>query len=297
MLIEIGDFRISRVEEVVLDEDRSLLEHFNDAILQENRSWMVPSFYNEERGCLFSMIHMWVIQHPDRTILVDTGGGDEKDRPLSPRFHMQKRKLDEKLKAIGIGPEKVDTVLLTHLHVDHVGWNTRLEGGRWVPTFPNAEYVASATELEARDPDRGAAGKPPGSWNAYLDSVKPVIESGQMRVVEGTENIMPGVDLVPIPGHAPGMFGVRVRSGGKEAFFIADVMHQPIQILYPEWSSKYCEDKPLANDTRAKVLQHAADEEALILPAHFNRPYGGYVRRGFGGYVFEPLTVASEEQR
>lgn len=290
-MIEIGEFQISRAEEVVLDEHRSLLEHFDDRILAENRDWMVPSFYSEERACFFSMIHTWILRHGDRTILIDTGGGDDRDRPLSPRFHMQTRRLDEKLRAAGVEPEKVDAVLLTHLHVDHVGWNTRRDGDRWVPMFPNSEYVVTATELEARDPERGAAARPPASWNTYLDSVKPILDAGQMRIVEGTENYLPGIDFVPVPGHAPGMMAIRVRSGGREAMFIADVMHQPIQVHYPDWNSKYCENQALARETRAKLLRHAADEGALILPAHFNRPYCGYVRRGSGGYVFEPAKV------
>jgi glyoxylase-like metal-dependent hydrolase (beta-lactamase superfamily II) len=288
VVIEIGGFRIDRVEEVVLDEDPSLLPHFNDTILSENRDWMVPHFFNEERRCFNTTIHTWILRDGTRTIVIDTGGGDDKDRPLSPRFHMQKHHLDERLRAAGVEANEVDTVLLTHLHVDHVGWNTRRDGERWVPMFPNAEYVVTATELEARDPERGAAQKPPASWNVYLDCVKPVLEAGQMRIVEGDETFAPGIDFVPIPGHAPGMMGIRVRSGGKEAFFIADVMHQPIQVYHPDWNSKYCENQPLARETRAKVLKHAADEGALFLPAHFNTPYCGYVRSGAGGYVFEP---------
>lgn len=286
-MIEIGDFRISRVEELVLDEDVSLLKHFGEATVAEHGEWLIPDFYNPERNCFYSMIHSWILRTPDKTIVIDTAGGDDKDRPLSPRFHHNKTGFLERLATAGVEPDDVDMVLLTHLHVDHVGWNTRLQDGAWVPTFPNAEYVATATELEVRDPKRGAAEKPPASWNTYLDSVQPIVDAGQMRVVEGTETIVPGVDLVPLPGHAPGMVGIRVRSGGKEALFIADAMHQPIQIYHPEWSSKYCENPQLADETRAKMLKYAADEGALILPAHFVAPYCAYVRSGPNGYVFD----------
>jgi glyoxylase-like metal-dependent hydrolase (beta-lactamase superfamily II) len=290
-LIEIGDFKISRVEEVVLDEDPSLLKHFDDDVLARHRDWLVPDFYNSDRKCFRTMIHAWILQTPDKTIVIDTAGGDDKNRPLSPRFHKQKTGFDNRLAAAGIDPDKVDMVLLTHLHVDHVGWNTKLVGDTWVPMFANAEYVASRTELEVRDPKRGASGKPPESWDPYLDSVQPIVDAGMMRVVEGDENLMPGIDLVPIPGHAPGMMGIRVRDGGKEAFFIADAMHQPIQIYYPDWNSKYCENQDLAAETRAKVLKHAAAEGALLLPAHFCGPKCGYVRPApGGGYAFEPPT-------
>ncbi len=287
-MLEIGDFKISRVEEVVLDEPVDLFAGLDENIIAQNRGWMEPHYYNAERNVLQSMIHVWILRRGDRTIIIDTGGGDGRDRPLSPRFHMQKRHLDRGLVAAGVDPESVDTVFLTHLHVDHVGWNTKREGDRWVPMFPNARYKMSAKELEARDPERGAASRPPASWNTYLDTVKPVLDAGLVDVVEGTESLGEGLDMVPIPGHAPGMTGLRVRSKGQEAFFITDVMHQPIQILYPEWNSKYCENQDMARETRAKVLKHAADEGALLLPSHFGRPFGGYVRRDGGGYRFEP---------
>ena len=283
-MIQIGKFKISRVEESILDEDASLLQHFDDSIRDAHTQWLEPDFFNREKNCFYSMIHTWVIEFDDKVIIVDTAGGDDKDRPLSPRFHEKKTGFDERLKAIGVDHDKVDMVLLTHLHVDHVGWNTVLRDGKWVPYFPNAEHVISSTELEFRDPERGAKDKPPASWNTFLDSVKPVVDAGLVREVEGTENLLPGIDLVPIPGHAPGMIGVRVRDAGEEAFLIADVMHQPIQIYHPEWNSKYCENQDLAAETRAKVLAHAADENALLLPAHYVSSYGAYVERSGNGY-------------
>jgi glyoxylase-like metal-dependent hydrolase (beta-lactamase superfamily II) len=286
-LIRLGEFEISRVEESVLDEDVSLLKFWRGDTLRENR-WMVPHFYNEERGFFFSVIQTWIVRTPQRTIVIDTSGGNDKDRPLSPRFHQKHTDFPARLAAAGVVPDKVDQVILTHLHVDHVGWNTRLEGGKWVPMFPNAEHVVSEIELEARDPERGAASKPPGSWNVYNDSVKPVLEAGLVRLVKGTENLAPGIDLMPTPGHAPGQMAVRLRSGGKEALFIADVMHNPIQVSHPDWNSKYCENQDLAAETRARVLRHAVEHGSLILPGHFNQPNCGYVRQGSTGYVFEP---------
>jgi glyoxylase-like metal-dependent hydrolase (beta-lactamase superfamily II) len=288
-MIRIGEFEISRVEEVVLDEPTSLLEHWNDQTLHQN-PWMAPNYYSTERGVFFSTIQTWVLKTPEKTILIDTSGGNDKDRPLSPRFHKLATEFPRKLQALGVEPEKVDMVILTHLHVDHVGWNTRLEGDRWVPMFPNAEYVVSSIELELRDPKRGASARPPGSWNTYNDSVVPILEAGLARIVDGTEKLLPGIELRPIPGHAPGQMGVLARSG-EEAFFIADVMHNPIQIYHPEWNSKFCEDQDLARKTRAQVLEHAADNGSLILPGHFGHPHCGYVRRSGDGYAFEPSPV------
>ena len=290
-MISLGEFEISRVEEMVLDEGTGIFEHWNEEILEKHRDLMVPNFYNEERKVFYSVIQTWVLKTPDKTIIIDTSGGNDKDRPLSPRFHLQQTNFLEKLRSVGVEPDRVDMVILTHLHVDHVGWNTRLENGKWVPTFPNAQYVMTAKEIETRDPKRGAASRPPGAWNTYNDSVQPILDAGMARVVEGDETLLPGIQLVPIPGHAPGQTGVQVRSGGKEAFFIADVMHNPIQIYYPEWNSKYCENQPLARETRAKVLKHAADEGSLLFAGHFGSPYCGYVRRSASGYAFEPSAI------
>ncbi len=290
-MIKIGEFEITRVEEVVLDEPVDLLAGFNDDIRDANRGWMVPNFYDEERNVFHSVIQTWILRKGSRTIIVDTGGGDDRDRPLSPRFHMTKRHLDRGLTAAGVDPDAVDTVFITHLHVDHVGWNTRKEGDAFVPMFPNARYIISRTELEARDPERGAKARPPAAWNTYLDTVKPVLEAGLVDPVEGTESLGDGLDMIQIPGHSPGMIGLRVRSKGEEAIFIADVMHQPIQIHYPEWNSKFCENQDLARETRAKVLKHAADEGSLLLPGHFGKPYCGYARRDGEGYRFEPAAV------
>ncbi|MFC7398688.1 MBL fold metallo-hydrolase [Chelatococcus sp. GCM10030263] len=290
-MIKLGDFEISRVEEVVLDEPTSLFTPWTEEVLAEHRHWMAPNFYNEDRQVLFSTIQTWILKTPERTIVIDTSGGNDKDRPLSPRFHKLATDFPKKLRAAGVDPETVDMVILTHLHVDHVGWNTRLDGDNWVPMFPKADYVVSATELEVRDPKRGAAARPPGSWNTYNDSVLPILEAGLARIVGGTEMLLPGVELVPIPGHAPGQMGVKARSGGQEALFIADVMHSPIQIYHPDWNSKFCENQDLARETRAKVLGYAAETGALILPGHFGWPYCGYVRRAGDGYAFEPSPV------
>jgi glyoxylase-like metal-dependent hydrolase (beta-lactamase superfamily II) len=290
-LIRIGDFEITRAEEVVLDEPVDLLAGFTDDIRDANVGWMSPNFYSRERNVFYSVIQTWILRHGSRTIIIDTGGGDGRDRPLSPRFHMTDRRLDKVLADAGVVPEEVDTVFLTHLHVDHVGWNTRKVGDVFVPMFPNARHIVSATELEARDPERGARNRPPAAWNTFLDSVKPIVDAGLVDTVEGTETLGEGLDMIQIPGHAPGMIGLRVRSKGEEAIFIADVMHQPIQVHYPEWNSKYCENQDLARETRAKVLKHAADEGSLLLPAHFGQPYCGYVRREGSGYRFEPAAV------
>ncbi|MGR3493650.1 MBL fold metallo-hydrolase [Citreimonas sp.] len=292
-MIRIGRFEIERVEEIVLREPKALYKDWDEARVAPIADWFVGDYYDPQDGTFATSIHSWLVRDGDRTILIDTGGGNGKPRPASPRFDGLDLPFLERLAEKGVRPEDVDLVLLTHLHVDHVGWNTRLDNGDWVPTFPNATYVMTEIEREWRDPERGAKGKPAEPTYPFVDSVKPVLDHATVEIVRGDEiDYLPGISFVPVPGHAPGMMAVRLQDAGEEALFIADVMHQPIQVYNPGWSSKYCEDPDLATETRAKILAHAADTGCLILPAHFGGTHCGYVRRDGDGYAYEPSRVA-----
>ena len=286
-MLPLGDFKITRIEEMALAEPTALFAEWTPEIGKQN-PWFDQRYYDEEAQTFVISVHSWLVKTPNQTILIDTSGGNGKERPASPRFANLNTPFLERLQAAGATPEDVDLVLLTHLHVDHVGWNTRLVDGRWVPTFPNATYVMPWVEVEWRDPKRGAADKPPATHFTFNDSIQPILDSGKAKLVEGNETVADGVDLMPIPGHAPGQMAVRLRSRGEEALFIADAMHQPIQVHYPEWNSKFCEDQELARKTRATLLAYCADHNSLICPGHFGAPYCGYVRRSGSGYVFVP---------
>jgi glyoxylase-like metal-dependent hydrolase (beta-lactamase superfamily II) len=291
-MIRIGRFTIERVEEIVLREHKSLYADWDEAAVDPIKSWFVGDYYSPEDDSFATSIHSWLVKDGDRTILIDTGGGNAKPRPASPRFDHLDIPFLERLAEKDVKPEDVDHVLLTHLHVDHVGWNTSLVHGEWVPTFSKATYVMTEVERDWRDPERGAKGKPAGATLPFVDSVAPVLEKSRVELVRGDEkNFLPGIDFVPIPGHAPGMMGIRLKDGDAEALFIADVMHQPIQVYNPAWSSKYCEDRPLANKTRAEILEYAAASGCLILPAHFGGTHCGYVRKTGSGYVYEPSKI------
>ena len=174
----------------------------------------------------------------------------------------------------------------THLHVDHVGWNTVHEGGRWVPTFPNARYVMPRADF---DFFRAAAatGFNPLVDGSFADSVMPVVEAGLVDFVGDTGEVADCLGIEPAPGHCPGMLTFRLRSAGREAIFSADVMHSPVQVLNPALNTAYCSDPGRARTTRAALLARAAIREALIMPAHFGAPYCGYVRRQGDGYLFD----------
>jgi glyoxylase-like metal-dependent hydrolase (beta-lactamase superfamily II) len=288
-MLSIGDVEITRIEEVVLNEPTTLFADWNDTVLEQHRDLMVPHCFNVKDHTFYASIHSYLIKTPGQTILIDTCGGNDKPRPASPRFHMLNIPWLDRLKAAGAAPKDIDTVICTHLHVDHVGWNTRLVDGKWVPTFPNAKYVFPRIEVEWRDPNQGAADKPPATHHVFLDSVLPILEAGKAQLVEGTERWSDEIDFMPTPGHAPGQMAVRVRTGGEEIVFTADIMHQPVQVFNPGWSSKFCEDPVLATKTRKRMFDYFADNKSLVFPAHFGFPHGGYISRRGDGYDFKPL--------
>ncbi|WP_417683760.1 MBL fold metallo-hydrolase [Roseibium sp.] len=273
-------------------EHKSLFADWDEAAVDPIRDWFVGDYYSPQDDSFTTSIHSWLVKSPDLTILIDTGSGNGKPRPLSPRFGDLDTPFMDRLKAKGVSPEDVDYVLLTHLHIDHVGWNTVKRNGEWVPTFPNATYVMTKTERDAKDPLIGAREKPEGATFPFLDSVKPVLENASVKLVEGNEQgFLPGVDFIQTPGHAAGQMAIRLSDGDEQAVFIADVMHQPIQVYNPDWSSKYCEDGALARETRKKILAYAAETGCLILPAHFGGTHCGYVEKNEKGYSFRPSEV------
>jgi glyoxylase-like metal-dependent hydrolase (beta-lactamase superfamily II) len=182
-----------------------------------------------EVGRLISSVHTWAIRSVDRTILVDTGAGNDKPRPAFPRFDMQRQPYLERLELAGILAEAVTHVLCTHLHVDHCGWNTRMEEGRWRLTFPNAVYVFPRVEYT----DCLIHGSSHRNDTMFRDSVEPVVAAGQAQLIEGGETIAGLLEALPFSGHSRRSMVYRLARGG-DAPFIGDVMHQPLQARRPE---------------------------------------------------------------
>jgi glyoxylase-like metal-dependent hydrolase (beta-lactamase superfamily II) len=197
---------------------------------------------------------------------------------LRPLAHARRRLLDD-LHAAGVAPERVDVVVCTHLHVDHVGWNTRLVGGRWVPTFPNATYLFTGEEWEYWRHEKDAC---------IADSVEPVVAAGQARLVDSDHAIDPWLRFEPSPGHTPGHVCLRLSTGAGEAVFAGDLMHRTVQVAEPQWSSRFCYDPKRAAATRRAFVERHADTGTLILPAHF--PRAGYIVREDGGHHFVPTA-------
>lgn len=224
--------------------------------------------------------HLWVVEIGGLTVIVDTGIGNGKTRSFSALFDQLDNPVLERFQAAGFRPEQVDYVLLTHLHVDHVGWNTHWQDGRWTPVFSKATYVFGQRE---RDFFATPAGEP--RRMVFEDSVLPVIVARQARVVpDAGEEILDGIRFLPTPGHSIGHMAIEIRSRGETALFCGDVMHSPLQVHRPEWSSTFCLDASQARASRQWLLQHAAKAGAILFPAHFPETSAGVVREGSHGF-------------
>ena len=189
--IAVGDIAVARIEELggPVFGPQSLIPDWNDADVAPHMHWMVPNHFDPASGNMCGVFQSWLLKTRHHNILVDTCVGNDKDRPGFDRFHRAKHPWLENLRAAGFAPEDIDIVMCTHLHVDHVGWNTRLENGRWVPTFPKARYLFAKADRDYWDPKTGGHSAMAMNEVMFNDSVLPVIESGQAHLVEGVHEI------------------------------------------------------------------------------------------------------------
>jgi glyoxylase-like metal-dependent hydrolase (beta-lactamase superfamily II) len=289
-LFDVGGVTVLRVEESLGSgfAPRSLLPDWTAEAVAPQLAWLAPTYYDPQCDRLIGSIHSWVLKTQRHTILIDTCVGNHKERPGQARFHMLERPYMANLAAAGIAVADIDYVLCTHLHVDHVGWNTRLHDGRWVPTFPNAKYVFSKSDRDYYDPARGAGGQLDAHARVFNDSVLPILEAGQAVVVDGEYALADCLTLAPAPGHTPGHVLITLRARGAEALFSGDILHHPIQICHPGWSSAFCTDREQAARTRRQVLEHAAENGSVLYPGHFAGPHIGRVAADGGSFRFLP---------
>jgi len=277
----IGDVKVSRIVEMEsVGGTRFILPDASpDAVLPIK--WLYPHFMNE-KGKLIMSVHALVVDTGTRKIIVDTCIGNEKERDIPSWNNLQTTFLSD-LDEAGYARADIDTVLCTHLHVDHVGWNTMRVDGKWVPTFPNARYLVANSEWEHW---QSGAGDKYGE--AFEDSVKPVFDAGLVDLVECNTAICDEVTLVPTPGHTPGHVSVRIRSKGQEAYITGDALHHPCQMARLDWSSAADNDAVMATDTRREILSGLADTDTLVFGTHFATPSAGHVKREpDGSFRFE----------
>lgn len=280
MSIPVGNLAVSRVIEYdgplfIPDE---LLPDLTSERLAVEQGWMVPDFYDPVRKRLVSCVQSYAFRTRHHAVLVDTCVGNGKTGRRNPLWNGGDWPYLENLAAAGFRPEAIDFVILTHLHVDHVGWNARLLDGRWVPTFPNAKYLIVKREFAYL---QHLAATTPQYKQIYEDSIRPILDAGQVVFVENDHELDDSVRLAPSPGHTPGHVSVHIRSKGTEAVIAGDVLHHPLQRLHPDWNSRACEDGEQARKTRRRLYEESADRDVLVLAAHFSPCRIASTREGF----------------
>ncbi|MGQ0651684.1 MAG: MBL fold metallo-hydrolase [Betaproteobacteria bacterium] len=291
---QVGGARVERVveSEMPLLDPLEIYPAATPAHLASQMHWLAPRFYDPATRLLVIPIQGFVVHAGGRVIVVDTCVGDCKRRNRS-QFDNQSLNWAG---ALGVRAEDVDFVVCTHFHVDHVGWNTRLEDGRWVPTFPNARYLFTREEWDYwRGPAGAAAMQRTGDYMA--DSLLPIAEAGLADFVPMDHAIAPEVKLLPAAGHTPGCVCVDVRSGGERLVLAGDLLHSPLQCVYPHWSTRFCVDPEGSARTRMRLLGEWADSRTTLVPTHFPSPSAGIVERTRDAFFFHYTEVAPARSR
>jgi len=281
----IGGATVSRIEEQYeanFDANKFFAD-WRPETVQQHRDWMVSDHYEPSKNMLKLSFHSWLIKVGGKTILIDGCVGNDKSRPARSMWDKLKTQYMARFLATGTTPEQVDLVMCTHLHNDHVGWNTKLVDGRWVPTFPNARYLWHRADYEKyKDADPV---KDPNNRAAFEDSVRPVVEAGLADMVDGAHTVNEHLSLEPAPGHTPGTVSITLTAGGARAMFCGDILHHGIQVYQLEWNSFACVDGVNAAKSRRKVLEQCVGAGALLMPAHFGAPFVCHIDAKGGAFV------------
>ncbi len=270
-------------------------------VWRDNASWLAPHFWDPVSGAYRAAIQTWVVRAAGMTVLVDTGVGNDRDRPQIAQFDHLHTDFPDRLRAAGVAPEDVDVVINTHIHYDHVGWNTHLvdptpDGAprRWVPTFPNATYLIPGADYEYFHPDNAARMRPArtederrrfeGIRLVFADSVAPIEAAGQLTTWTGAHDLGDVLHLRPAPGHTPGS-SVLWLDDGPGAVFVGDLLHTPVQLLRPQDACSFDFDAEQARASRREVLTTAARTGATVLPAHFGGHGGTTIAAAATGFA------------
>ena len=276
---QVGAVKVTRVVEMEIPippETPIFTQATRDAL--RAIPWLYPNFVNAQDEMLLSM-HALLVEAPGLRLVVDTCVGNDKPRAGMTGPNGLSTNFLEKVAEAGWTRESVDVVICTHMHVDHVGWNTMLQDGKWVPTFPNARYLFGKTEFAHWSAEGDA------EQQAILaDSVQPILDAGLAEFVDMDYRVSPEVYLVPTTGHTPGHVSVMIESGGETAVITGDMTHHPCQLAHPDWSPSFDSDQTAAAVTRAKMFAEWADQPILVIGTHYAAPTAGHVKREGAGF-------------
>lgn len=283
----LGQATITRIEETygATYPLRHIFPEITDAQLAEHRHWMAPNHYDADSGLIKLSVHSWLLQIGGKKILIDGCCGNHKNKPGRPFWTDLNVPYLERLAAAGARPDEIDMVMCTHLHHDHVGWNTQQRDGKWVPTFPNARYVFSKPDVDYfskvdADPKEG-----PAELGTFRECVVPILEYGKADLVSGgPHRLNEFIEIDSAPGHSPGHVFFKLESQGQRGAFIGDVWHHLLQIHYPDWNFPKNSDAAQARVSRRTVLDYCAAKGALVFPGHVGMPFAGRVEKTADGY-------------
>jgi len=278
---KVGKVKITKVVELeTVGSTRFILPLASNEEIQK-LPWLIPHFATDE-GRLNMSIHSLIVETPKHRIVVDTGLGNDKQGRNVPTWNNRNEPFLEKLTAAGFPPESIDTVLCTHLHVDHVGWNTKLVGGKWVPTFARARYVFGSSEYEYwRDHSVDEA-----HVAVFNDSVKPIMDAGKAELIASDAKLTDEITMIPTPGHSPGHMSIHIKSDGEEGLLTGDVAHHPCQMAHLDWSSTADSDPKQSVVARRDLFSRFADRPVLVIGGHYN---AGHIKRDGDAFKFVAL--------
>ncbi|HVA69159.1 MAG TPA: MBL fold metallo-hydrolase [Candidatus Binataceae bacterium] len=277
---KIGDVTITRVVEMEMASKATFVIKQGTPENVRAIPWLRPNFANDE-GKVIMSIHAFVVESQGRRIVVDTCLGNDKKRAF-PGWNMLQTGFLKDLEQAGFAPGSITDVACTHLHVDHVGWNTMLVGGKWIPTFPRARYLFERAEWEHWSKVEEEFTRDP-----IDDSVRPIVDAGLADLVASDHQLTSEVRFEPTPGHTPGHVSVRISSKGAEAVITGDLMHHPMQMVHPEWGSPFDFNPPQAIQTRRDFLARYGDKPVLVMGTHFATPSAGHIVRDGDSWRFE----------
>jgi glyoxylase-like metal-dependent hydrolase (beta-lactamase superfamily II) len=285
----VGDLIVHRVieSEGPLFDPLTFFPTLTQEVLNDNLAWLRPVFIDPVSGQLMLCIQSYVVRTQHHTILIDSCVGNHKERTNYPFWHqMTSDRYERNLAAVDVSVNDIDYVMCTHMHVDHVGWNTRLDNGRWVPTFAKAKYVFADRELAFwTEKERAEPGKQP--W--IVDSVLPIVAAGRQEVVSSHHELSDVVRLIPTPGHTIDHFSVQIGKPGADAVIAGDMIHSPIQARYPELAMRADYDRQQSGVTRRALFDRICDTSTLLCTGHFPSPSTGRLTRWEDGFRFHTV--------